>query len=273
MCVARCVASKVLVAPVLIVLVVVIGALALVIGKNFNNAFIIINKMGFIIITLQCDILSLLKWITRYVSVQIWTIGRPKALASSKISSAVYLSSGLVAFPIYYICKKHKHPNDMGRWLCWDVTSSHTHTHVYSHYTVIRRAVEWALPVTPWRTCVLTSCFSVLISGGLELLIRDLMEVNRNWVLSLSHTLAHSHAYTRCTAHLLEFWTVNRSVCVRSCSCTLAESPCQIRILIWFTACEVITLLCQIWALVYNTSMHCVSGIPYLNSPRIRCLF
>ncbi|KAK2864270.1 hypothetical protein Q7C36_003424 [Tachysurus vachellii] len=49
-------AGKVLVAPVLIVLVVVIGALALVIG--------------------------------------------------------------LVAFPIYYICKKNKHPNGMGRWLC-----------------------------------------------------------------------------------------------------------------------------------------------------------
>ncbi|KAB5540028.1 hypothetical protein PHYPO_G00096420 [Pangasianodon hypophthalmus] len=49
-------ASKVLVAPVLIVLVVVIGALALVIG--------------------------------------------------------------LVAFPIYYICKKNKHPNGIGRWLC-----------------------------------------------------------------------------------------------------------------------------------------------------------
>ncbi|KAF4071042.1 hypothetical protein AMELA_G00280410 [Ameiurus melas] len=49
-------ASKVLVAPVLIVLVVVIGALALVIG--------------------------------------------------------------VVAFPIYYICKKNKHPNGIGRWLC-----------------------------------------------------------------------------------------------------------------------------------------------------------
>ncbi|KAF5894904.1 E3 ubiquitin-protein ligase, partial [Clarias magur] len=49
-------ASKVLVAPLLIVLVVVIGALALVIG--------------------------------------------------------------LVAFPVYYICEKNKHPNGIRRWLC-----------------------------------------------------------------------------------------------------------------------------------------------------------